>query len=61
MVVSGNKPSPVALYQNHAIIVFTENNLIKCQISTLNLNVPRFKWGGVEEPTINNSFKTADR
>ena len=25
---------------------------IKCQISTLNLNIPKFKWVGAEEPTI---------
>ena len=50
-IVSGNKPSTVALYQNHAI-VFIEMLFIKCQIFVLNLNMPKTKRDGAEEPTI---------
>ena len=57
-IVSGNKPSPVALHQNHAIIVvFIEMLLIKCQIFVLNLNMPKTKRDVDEEPTINNSVE----
>ena len=52
-IVSGNTPSVVALHKNHAI-VFIENVGIQRQISILNLNMPKSKWGDAEEPTINN-------
>ena len=59
-IVSGNKPSSVALHQNHAI-VFIEMLLIKCQIFFLNLNMPKTKWDGAEEPTLNNFLKIGSR
>ena len=42
--------------QKH-IIVSIENVKRKSQISTLILNIPKFKWDGAEEPTINNFLK----
>ena len=42
-IVLGNKPSPVAFHQKHAI-VFIENVSIKRQISTINLNILKSKW-----------------
>ena len=30
-------------------------------IPTLNVNIPKFKWGDAEEPTIINIFKINDR
>ena len=49
-IVSGNKPSPVAInvHQNHAK-VFYRNALIKCQIYILNFNMPKTKWDGAED------------
>ena len=47
MIVSSNKPSSVALHQNHAII--------------LKLKMPKIKWDGVEEPAINNFYKIDNR
>ena len=29
-------------------------------MSTLNLNIPKFNWNGVEEPTINHFYKIDD-
>ena len=55
-IVSGNKPSSVALHQNHAK-VFIEILLIKYLIFVLNLNMPKTKWEGAEDPTINHFFK----
>ena len=59
--VSGNKHSSwsVALNQNHAII-FIEIVWIKCQKSTLNSNIPKFKWDDADESTINNFYKIDD-
>ena len=37
------------------------NYLIKCRIFILNLNVPKTKWDGAEEPTINHFYKTDNR
>ena len=34
---------------------------IKCQIFVLNLIMPKTKWEGAEDPTINNSFKIESR
>ena len=55
---SGNKPSSVALHQNHAIVFIYRNAWIKYQILILYLNMPKTKWEGVEEPTINTFYKT---
>ena len=43
-IVSGNKPSSVALHQNHAIKSIYRNALIKWQIYVQNLNMPKTKW-----------------
>ena len=57
MIVSGTKPSSVALHQNHAN-VFTEMLLlIKCQIFILNRNMPKTKWEGSEDDKIKHFFK----
>ena len=45
-IVSGNKPSSVALHQNHANIIY-RNALIKYKIFVLNHNVSKTKWDGV--------------
>ena len=34
---------------------------MKCQIFALNLNIPRTKWEGTEDPTINNFYKIENR
>ena len=56
-IVSGNKPSLVALHQNHTKSIY-RNALIKTQIFVLNLNMPKTKWEieGAEDPTINHFF-----
>ena len=54
-IVSGDKPSSVAIHKNYAIIY--RNALIKCVIFVLNLNMPKTKWDVAEESTINNFFK----
>ena len=59
-IVSSNTPSSVALNKDQAIIIFIEMLLIKCQILIPNLNMPKTKWGGAEEPIINHFF-TIDR
>ena len=56
MIVSGIKPSSVALHQKHA------NNLSKCfnkmpNIFFLNLNMPKTKWEGAEIPQLTISLK----
>ena len=50
-IVSGNKPSSLALHRNHAI-VFNEMLLNKCQSFILNHKMPNIKWDGTEDPTI---------
>ena len=37
------------------------NALIKCQIFVPNLNMPKLKWEGTEDPIINNFFKIESR
>ena len=59
-IVSGNKPSPVAQYQQSCNII-QRNALIKCQICIINLNLPKPKWGGAEDPTIKNFYKIDNR
>ena len=59
-IVSGNKPSPVTLHQK-ACNNIDRNALIKCQIFVLNINIPKTKWDGAEEPTINKFFKINSR
>ena len=61
-IVSGNKPSSIALHQNNAILVFIEMILInKCQSFILNLKMPKIKWDGAEDPTIMNFYKIDNR
>ena len=50
-IISDNKPSSIALHQNHAISIY-QNAVIKCQLNVLNFNMPKTKWGGAEDPTI---------
>ena len=50
-IVSGNKPSSVALNHIRALVSI-EYVCIKCQISKLNLNIPKFKLYGADEPTV---------
>ena len=58
-LVSGNKPASVALHQNHA--KYCRKDLIVCQIFVLNLNIPKTKWEGAEDPTIYNFPKMKSR
>ena len=60
MIVMGNIPSSVALHENHAKVFINMLN-IKCQILVLNLNMPKNKWEGAEDPTINNFLKNEIR
>ena len=57
-LVSGNKPSSVALHHNH-VILFIE--MLK-QMPTFyyKYQIPKIKWDGAEEHTINN-FYTIDK
>ena len=57
MILSVSTLSSVDPHQNHAT-VFIENIWIKRQISTLNLNMSKFKWDRVEEHTIDNFYKS---
>ena len=57
-IVSGNISSSVALHQNHAIISIYRNASISF---ILNLKMPKIKWGGAEDPTINNLYKIDNR
>ena len=59
-ILSGNKPSSVAIHQNHSKVFIEMLLLIKCQIFVLNLNMPK-KWEGAEYPTINDFFKIESR
>ena len=56
-IVSGNKPSSVALHQNHAIILIEMFNKCQSFIIILNLKMPKIKWDGAEELTINHFYK----
>ena len=56
-IVSGNKPSSVPLHQIHAILFIEMKCFNKCQISIWNLKMPKIKWDGAEEATINNFYK----
>ena len=58
-IVSG-KPSSVPLHQ-HLALVFIQMLLVKCQIFVLNFIMPKTKWEGAEDPTINNLFKIESR
>ena len=49
LIVWGNKPSPVPLYQNNTI-VFIQN-----------IKMPKINLDGAEEPTINYFFKIDNR
>ena len=55
-IVSGNKPSSVVLHQNHVVSSIFRKAWIKCQILIRNLNMPKTKWDGAKEPTINNFY-----
>ena len=55
-LVSGIKCSSVAIHQNYAICIY-RNALIKYQIFTLNINMPKIKLGGAEGPIITNFYK----
>ena len=59
-IVSRHKPSSVALHQKSCNSIH-RNALIKCHIFVLNLNMPKTKWDGAEEPTINNFFNIISR
>ena len=51
MIVSATNRHQSSVVQTRAII-FSENVWIKFQISKLIINIPKFKWDCVEEPTI---------
>ena len=55
--LSSNKILSVSLIQNHAILDFIENVWIKCQMLTINLNIPKCKWYCAKEPRINHFNK----
>ena len=55
-IVSGNKPSSVALHKKSCNYSIYRNGWIKCRIFVLNLNVSKTKWDDAEKPIINHCW-----